>query len=85
LVLQDRDAQQLLIRTPELYLGYSDAYTDQSARMVSYGALEATGVSPRDAASTVRVSLGWNTTEEEIDQSVLWLSDAYRNTPEMVD
>ena len=85
LVLQDRDAQQLLIRTPELYLGYSDAYTDQSARMVSYGALEATGVSPRDAASTVRVSLGWNTTEEEIDQAGVWISDAYRNTPEMLD
>ncbi len=85
LVLKDRDAQQLLIRTPELFLGYSDAYSDQSARMISYGALEATGVTPRDAASTVRVSLGWNTTEEEIDQAVQWLSDAYRSTPEMVD
>lgn len=84
LVLKDRDAQQLLIRTPELFLGYSDAYSDQSARMISYGALEATGVTPRDAASTIRVSLGWNTTEEEIDQAVQWLSDAYRSTPEMV-
>jgi cysteine desulfurase len=85
LVLKDRDAQQLLIRTPEIFLGYSDAYSDQSARMISYGALEATGVTPRDAASTIRVSLGWNTTEEEIDQAVQWLSDAYRSTPEIVD
>jgi len=84
LVLKDRDAQQLLIRTPELHLGYSDAYSDQSARMIPYGALEATGVTPRDAASTIRVSLGWNTTEEEIDQAVQKLSDAYRSTPEMV-
>jgi cysteine desulfurase len=84
LVMKDRDAQQLLIRTPELHLGYSDAYSDQSARMIPYGALEATGVTPRDAASTIRVSLGWNTTEEEIDQAVQMLSDAYRSSPEMV-
>jgi len=85
LIMPDRDAKQLLMQTPEVFLGYSEAYADQSARMVPYGALEATGVGPREAASTIRVSLGWNTTEEEVDLSVRWLSDAYRKTPAMID
>jgi len=85
LVLHDRDAKQLLQHTPELFLGYSDAYTDQSTRLVSYGALESLGVTPRNAASTIRVSLGWNTTEEEVDRSVLMLADAYRRAPAMID
>jgi cysteine desulfurase len=67
----------LLARLPELCASTGSAWHSGSTSMSD--TLAALGLSPEVAAGTVRLSLGWYTTEEEIDRAASALVDAWES------
>jgi cysteine desulfurase len=71
------DVQMLELRTPELCLmpAPTGSLRQGSGRVCpTYASI---GLSPDQAARTLRVSFGWNTTEEEVDQACHLIAAAY--------
>jgi cysteine desulfurase len=77
LVLPHRLAQQILLSTPELCLGPVGHQGNPESYHGLSNTLAAMGVMPQEAASTVRVSVGINTTESELDRAAELLIEAY--------
>ena len=77
LAFAGRRASEILKRCPELCLGPvgHDGLSDSCVGMAV--TLAAMGVQPPDAASTLRISFGWTTTEEEVDRAAELLAHAY--------
>ncbi len=71
------DANELLARIPEICASTGSACHSQ-LQIVS-PTLQAIGLSPEQAASTVRLSVGWYTSEEDIDRVAGWLVEAWQN------
>lgn len=69
--------EDLLARTPELCASTGSACHQHSTAMSS--TLAAIGTSPEQARGTVRLSVGWYTTEEEIDRAVSLLVAAWED------
>ena len=71
----DANAQRLLARVPELCA--SSGYVSQNGGDNMSPTLAAIGLSPDVAQGTVRLSLGWYTTEEEVDRAANLLLTAW--------
>jgi cysteine desulfurase len=69
--------QELLDRAPELCASTGAACHSGGTQMSS--TLAALGLSPRQAAGTVRLSLGWNTSEEELQRAASILIGAWES------
>jgi cysteine desulfurase len=80
IVLKGRSGLELLRRVPELYLGLAIPNSIPSMQTFESTAYPAMGVTLQDAIATVRVSVGWNTTEQEIETAAVLLGEAYRQT-----
>ena len=76
-----RRADDLIKRTPELCMGPVGHEGRPESYLGVATTLAAMGVSPKDAASTIRLSVGWNTTEEDIDRTAELLAHAYESSP----
>jgi cysteine desulfurase len=79
LELPEVDAQLLELRIPEICLmpAPSGSYRHGRGRVCStYASI---GLSADQAARTLRVSFGWNTTEEEVDQACHLIATAYES------
>ncbi len=80
ILFRGKSANEVLRKCPELCLGP----TGHEGRVESYlgmaTTLAAMGVTPQDADSSVRISFGWNTTEEEIDRATEILAYAVEST-----
>ena len=70
------DARRVLERAGEI--AASTGAACHSADDVGSATLAAIGLTPRQARGTVRLSLGWDTTEEAIDRAAAALIAAYR-------
>jgi len=73
----DVSATSLLSRIPELCASTGSACHSVAAGMSS--TLAAMGVSPEEARGTIRLSLGWFTSEEEIERAAELLIGAWEN------
>ncbi|MDZ4852228.1 MAG: cysteine desulfurase family protein [Pirellulaceae bacterium] len=80
IVMKDRSALALLRRVPELYLGLAIPHVIPSERSYQATPYHAIGVSIEVASATVRVSVGWNTTDQEIETAAQLLGEAYRQS-----
>ncbi len=80
IVLKGRSGLELLRRTPELFLGLAIPHSISSLRTFQSTPFPAMGVTLDEAIATVRVSVGWNTTEQEIESAAVMLGEAYRQT-----
>ncbi len=80
IVLKDRSALAILRRVPELFLGLAIPHPVPSQQSYLSTAFHAMGVSMDEAIATLRVSVGWNTTEEEIEKGSKILGEAYKQT-----
>jgi cysteine desulfurase len=69
--------QEILQRVPELCASTGSAC--HSSGLVSSATLSAMGRSAEEMANTVRLSVGWYTSEEEIDRASSLLVDAWEN------
>jgi cysteine desulfurase len=69
---------ELLRRTPELCASTGSACHSGSDHLSP--TLAAIGMDPQTARGTVRLSLGWYTTEEEVDHAASLLLDAWENS-----
>ena len=69
--------QDVLARVPELCASTGAAC--HSGTVKGSATLNAIGASPQQAAGTVRLSLGWYTSEEEVDRASSLLIDAWEN------
>jgi cysteine desulfurase len=78
IVLQGRSGLELLKRIPELFLGLAVPHAIPSQQTFQSTPFPAIGVSMEEAISTVRVSVGWNTTDQEIESAADLLGEAYR-------
>ena len=67
----------LLRRVPEICASTGAAC--HSGDEVSSATLNAMGISPEVARGTVRLSVGWTTSEEEIDKAANLMIDAWEN------
>jgi cysteine desulfurase len=79
-VLPDRIANQILMSTPDLCLGPVGHQGNPESYHGLSTTLAAMGIMPRQAASTVRLSVGLNTTESELDRAADLLVDAYESS-----
>ncbi|MFO0921254.1 MAG: cysteine desulfurase family protein [Pirellulales bacterium] len=74
-----KSARGIVAKCPELCLGpvghegRSDSYLGMATT------LAAMGVTPASADSTIRISLGWTTTDEEVDRAAEILAHAYES------
>jgi len=80
IVLKDRSALAILRRVPELFLGLAIPHPVPSQQSYLSTVFHAMGVPMDEAISTVRVSVGWNTTEQEIETGAKLLGEAYKQT-----
>ena len=69
--------QEILQRIPELCASTGSAC--HSRGLVASHTLDAMGRSPQEMAGTVRLSIGWYSSEEEIDRASGLLIDAWEN------
>ncbi|NUQ65854.1 MAG: cysteine desulfurase [Pirellulales bacterium] len=69
---------ELLRRTPELCASTGSACHSGAENLSP--TLSAMGLGPDTARGTVRLSLGWYTTEEEVDRAASLLLDAWENS-----
>lgn len=69
--------QEILRRVPELCASTGSAC--HSSGLVSSATLAAMGKSPEEMAGTVRLCVGWYSSEEEIDRASNLLIDAWEN------
>ena len=69
------EAADLLERVPDLCAATAHAVDDEGTGLMSWHT--AIGLPPEDAASTVRLSLGPATTEDETARAAEWLIDAW--------
>jgi cysteine desulfurase len=76
-LLDDRYASDVLHRAPELCFGPVGHDGDPNRHVGIAPTLAAMKVSPKDAASTFRLSVGWNTTQDEIETAADLLATAY--------
>jgi cysteine desulfurase len=68
---------ELLARVPELCASTGAACHSGTTSMSA--TLAALGLTPAQASGTVRLSLGWYTSEEEIDRAASWLINAWED------
>ncbi len=68
---------ELLARIPELCASTGAACHSGTTSMSA--TLAALGLSPAQASGTVRLSVGWYTSEEEIDRAASWLINAWED------
>ena len=80
IVLKGRSGLELLRRVPELFLGLAIPHSIPSLHTFQQTPFSAMGVTYEEAIATVRVSVGWNTTEQETDSAATMLGEAYRQT-----
>ena len=73
----DVSASELLSRIPELCASTGSACHSVAAGMSS--TLAAMGLAPEDARGTVRLSVGWFTSEEDIERAAELLLGAWEN------
>lgn len=71
------DTQMLELRAPELCLMPAPTGSLRHGRGRVCPTYASIGLSPDQAARTLRVSFGWNTTEEEVDQACQVIAAAY--------
>jgi cysteine desulfurase len=69
------DGQELLRRCPELCASTGAACHSGSTRLSA--TLAAMGVTPESGQGTIRLSVGWYTTEEEVDRATSLLVSGY--------
>ena len=69
--------EDLLRRVPEVCASTGAAC--HSGDEVASATLTAMGISPEVARGTVRLSVGWTTSEEEIDKAASLIIDAWEN------
>jgi cysteine desulfurase len=79
LQMQEVSAQALWVKAPELHFGLPIAYQSVSEETYRTHPLHAIQLSLDQARKVLCVSLGWNTTREEVDEAASVLSEAYRN------
>jgi cysteine desulfurase len=72
-------AQAILAKASELHIGLPIAYQSISDAAFRTHALNAIQLTLEEARSILCVSVGWNTTREEIDDAASILSEAYRS------
>lgn len=72
-------AQAILAKASELHIGLPIAYHSISDAAFRTHALNAIQLTLEEARSVLCVSVGWNTTREEIDDAASILSEAYRS------
>ncbi len=77
--LKNCNAAKLLENTPELHLGLPIAHDLTAANTFERTPLAAVGLSPESARELIVVSVGWNTTVEEVEIAAEKLAEGYRN------
>lgn len=77
LALPGSKASALLQQCPELCTGPTGHEGRPDSCVGMAVTLAAMGIAPADATATLRLSFGWNTTEEEIDRAAEILAHAY--------
>lgn len=80
LVLKNRSALSILRRTPELFLGLAVSSPIPSPQSYPSTIFHSIAVPFEEAIATIRVSVGWNTTEHEIETAAKLLGEAYQQT-----
>ena len=80
IVLKGRSGIELMRRVPELFLGLAIPHAMSSEDTFQSTPFPAIGVTLEEAVSTVRVSVGWNTTDQEVESAAVMLGEAYRQT-----
>ena len=73
------DAQALELRVPELCLMPAPTGTHRHGRGRLCATYASIGLSADQAARTLRVSFGWNTTDDEIDHACHLIASAYES------
>lgn len=68
--------QQML---PEICFGPCVPYTSRSGSRIGDPTLSALGLSEQQAANTLRLSIGWTTSEEELQQALHMVASAYES------
>jgi cysteine desulfurase len=69
-------AHEMLARVPELFASPATA-PDSSGE--NRGTLSAMGVKPELVRSSVRLSLGWHTTQDDVERAASWLLHAWES------
>lgn len=83
ILLPDRDARNVLANVPEVCFGPC-GHDGKSGSYVGISpSLAAIGLTPERARSTFRLSVGWQTTEEEIETAANKLANAYEQAPKL--
>ena len=96
LLLEGRSAESLLVRLPELCVrcyeeltadddidfmsGHSEIRPIEAIAQDRFDALLSSGLSPQQRQSAMRISIGWNTTEQEMIRAAEAISEAYRQS-----
>lgn len=76
------NSDEIIKRCPQLLIGSSVDHLDQSFSAYPRSALEAIQATPDEMKRTLRISVGWQTTDAEIEQAANMIADAVKQIKE---